>query len=285
VSDNGKQPLTDSEVVRITVLPNPPPVLQSVTVNNGGAQRSFVKRLVIQFSEDVSASLAANDLTLLNLTTGATIPSASLALAFNPAGNMATVTFTGLANQRLPDGNYRLTVTAAGVTGAHGKPMTADYTFGFHALAGDANGDRATNDLDLFEVWQNLLVPLDARNLNDDLNGDGQVTLADVSVVKANYKAVLPSPAPLKAASAGSNPTRPMNPVSIGSSLSVDKSQEFLSGLNEQGQLSMRGAYITPLRMMASLPELLETSRMLPFSSNSQDPASGERLSWYSSPL
>jgi hypothetical protein len=52
----------------------------------------------------------------------------------------------------------------------------------------------------LYLVWQNLLKPAAQRNLNEDLTGDGQVTMADVDVVKGNYLAALPPPAPVAAA-------------------------------------------------------------------------------------
>ncbi|MEK7676039.1 MAG: hypothetical protein AAB676_09430 [Verrucomicrobiota bacterium] len=51
-----------------------------------------------------------------------------------------------------------------------------------------------TNDLDLYRVWQNLLKPAAARNLNEDLTGDGQVTADDVTVVKGNYLSSLSMP-------------------------------------------------------------------------------------------
>ncbi len=196
VSDNSVPPFTDSRTVAINVLPNLAPVLVSTTVNNGSAQRSRVTSLTLQFSDDVSASLTVSDLQLHNSTTGSDISPASIGLVYNPATNQATVTFPGLPNQQLPDGNYRLTVLAAGVLGPHGKPMAANSNFEFYVLTGDVNGDRVVNDRDLFEVWQNLLKPPASRNLNDDLTGDGQVTQADVNVVKGNYLAALPAPAP-----------------------------------------------------------------------------------------
>jgi hypothetical protein len=74
--------------------------------------------------------------------------------------------------------------------------MAANHVFAFHVLTGDVNGDRVTNDLDLYQVWQNLLQPPASRNLSHDLNGDGQVTSADVDLVRSRYLASLPTPAP-----------------------------------------------------------------------------------------
>jgi hypothetical protein len=121
-------------------------------------------------------------------------------VTYDSVGNKATLTFEGLPGQRLADGNYRLTVRANDVSDSDGAKMTDDFRFEFHTLAGDANGDRVTNDIDLYQVWRNLLRAPADRDLGDDLNGDGQVNDSDVAVVLGNYLATLPpplAPAPL----------------------------------------------------------------------------------------
>ena len=60
-------------------------------------------------------------------------------------------------------------------------------------LLGDVNGDRVVNDLDSYTVWQNQLKPVASRDLNADLNGDGQVDAADVAVVRSHFVAKLPA--------------------------------------------------------------------------------------------
>jgi hypothetical protein len=186
--------LSDSETIIVTVLANPAPVVKSVVLNDGGPQRSRVGSLVVQFSDDVSASLALNNLTVHNLTTNAEVALPAMLLSYDAGTNQAQakLTFPGLPNQKLADGNYRLTVT--GVIGAHGKPMASSFTFTFHVLTGDVNGDRVTNDRDLYQVWQELLKPAASRNLANDLNNDGQVTQADLGIIKSNYLAALPVP-------------------------------------------------------------------------------------------
>jgi hypothetical protein len=158
--------------------------------------------LTLQFSEDVSAGLGLSDLILKDLTTGTNIATGSMTLLYSAATNRATLTFPGLTGQKLPDGRYGLSVLRAGVTDANGKQMAADFSFNFHVLTGDANGDAVVNDSDLYLVWQNLLKPAGARNLNEDLSGDGQVTIADVNVVTSRYLGTLPplsAPSPLPA--------------------------------------------------------------------------------------
>jgi len=183
---------------------NLPPSVLGITVNDGSIQRSRINSLALQFSENVAASLTADDFVLRNLTTGALVAPSAMTLAYDPGANRATVSFPGLASQKLGDGNYQLTINASSVVDVDGTPMVANYLFNFYALTGDANGDRITNDQDLYRVWQNLLKPLASRSLNEDLNGDGQVTMADVEVVRGNYLVTLP--APILASMVGSAP-------------------------------------------------------------------------------
>ena len=203
VTDNDAPAQTDSEIIAINVTFNPPPVLSSITVNDGNIQRSRVNALVLQFSENVSASLTLADVKLRYLTGSVDIAAANMALTYDPVTNRATITFPGLPSQKLPDGRYELTVLKAGVTDAGSKPLATDGALSFHVLTGDANGDATTNDRDLYLVWQNLLKPAGARNLNEDLTGDGQLTSADVDVVRSNYLVALA--APLMAASSDVN--------------------------------------------------------------------------------
>src|SRR4029079_15395395 len=67
-------------------------------------------RLRYVFGENVSASLAPSDLLLQNLTTGQTVGTGAIALAYDNATNAATFTFPGLPGGVLSDGRYRATL-------------------------------------------------------------------------------------------------------------------------------------------------------------------------------
>src|SRR4029079_4249671 len=67
-------------------------------------------RLRYVFGENVAASLAPSDLLLQNLTTGQTVASGAIALAYDNATNAATFTFPGLPGGVLSDGRYRATL-------------------------------------------------------------------------------------------------------------------------------------------------------------------------------
>ena len=190
VSDDASFSLAAAETIQITVeKTNEPPAITASTVNDASAQRSVVKSLAVRFSDNVAASLALGDIVLRNRTTGAVIPGSSMALKFDAARSEALLTFPVLAGGKLPDGNYTLTLAAAGITDTRGNPLAADFTLEFSVLTGDVNGDRKVDELDLFQVWRNLAKPAASRNIEADANGDGQITPADLDVVRSNFLA------------------------------------------------------------------------------------------------
>ena len=191
VTDNNGGSSTDTTV--ITVL-NRLPTVMAVLVNNGLAQRSRVTSVSVQFSEDVVNSLGVSAFTLVNRTTGLVVTATSL--AYDSVAHAFTLTFESLPGQQLPNGDYLFTVQADAMMDNDRARMTTDFHFVFFALTGDVNGDRITNDLDLYSVWQSLLRPAAQRDLNYDLNGDGLVTSADVDVVRSKYLATLKIPQP-----------------------------------------------------------------------------------------
>ncbi len=155
------------------------------------------QRLTYQFSQNVSASLSTSDLTLQNLTTATTVAGASMALAYDSGTNTATFTFPGYAHGVLPDGNYRATLNAAGVTNSSGVPMSSDAVQDFFALAGDANHDRTVDISDLGILatnWQGS-----PRNFaQGDFNYDNVVDISDLGILATNWQvAILPPAAPV----------------------------------------------------------------------------------------
>ncbi len=173
------------------------PLIRGTLVNGPSAQRSDIQKIILNFDEDTGVIVQPEALQLRNRSTGAVVASALPGITYDSQTQQATVDLSGLT---LTDGDYSLAIKAAEVRDLGNLPLDRDYSVPFHVLRGDANGDRVTNDLDLFRVWQALLQPANARDLNQDLNGDGQVTTADLDVVKGNYLHALPAPAPSVAA-------------------------------------------------------------------------------------
>jgi hypothetical protein len=159
-------------------------------VNDGYRQRSVVNQLTIQFSEPVDvASVTA--LSLFNLTTSAAVDiSAATLLGDGTAEvtwNLAGTELINVAAANTSDGYYVATLATAGVTDSSGNPLSADYEFLFHKMAGDGNGDAKVSAADFSEVV-NYWDPLAGDVGRDgDLNGDGKVSAADFSVVINNW--------------------------------------------------------------------------------------------------
>lgn len=99
--------------------------------------------------------MSSGDLELRNRDTGALVTPPAWSITYVAATNLATFAVSGLPGNILPDGNYRATLLAAGVTNGSGAPLRASETLDFHVLTGDANRDRTVNFDDLLILAQN----------------------------------------------------------------------------------------------------------------------------------
>ncbi|WP_428940172.1 cellulase family glycosylhydrolase [Fontivita pretiosa] len=149
-------------------------------------------RLRFTFDEDVSASLSSADVVVESISNPGTVLTLSTTPDWNPATNTASFTISpGI----VPDGNYRVTLLASGVSDAAGNAMLAGASLDFFALAGDANHDRVVNSRDLLALasnWQQS-----PRGFADgDFNYDGTVDAADLQILTGNWQQSLPAPAP-----------------------------------------------------------------------------------------
>ncbi len=170
--------------VAVNTIDRKPPEIIAIQVNSGQVQRSLLRSVTIQILEDSELVFSGTALALKNKVTGAVLQVPGSAFVYNRTAGSARL---DLAQAGVPDGDYTATLFAANISDTAGNRLASDYTFDLHLLGGDANGDRIVNDLDLYRIWQNQLKPVAARDLNDDLNGDGQVTLADLDVIRTKY--------------------------------------------------------------------------------------------------
>ncbi|HEY7120281.1 MAG TPA: Ig-like domain-containing protein, partial [Tepidisphaeraceae bacterium] len=148
-------------------------------------------RLRVRFSEDVSASLIREDLSILNMTTGQTIAANAMALSYDPSSQTATITFPSYPGS-LPDGNYRARIASGGVTDAAGNPLPTDFTLDFFSLSGDANHDRSVDFNDLVVLAQNYNTTGGKTFDLGDFNYDGNVDFNDLVNLAQNYNKTLP---------------------------------------------------------------------------------------------
>ncbi len=142
------------------------------------------------FRGNVSSSIGPSDLLLENLTTSQTIPTASISVSYNTGSNTAAFTFPGFTGGVLPDGNYRATLLAAGVTDGAGNPMPADHVFNFFFLVADANHDGNVNLLDFDILVANF--GQSGRNFSQgDFDYNGVTNLNDFDLLAVRFGTTL----------------------------------------------------------------------------------------------
>jgi hypothetical protein len=146
-------------------------------------------RFSFRFNEDVAATLALADVTLVNLTTSQTIPSGSMALAYDRRTDTATLTFPGFAQGVLPDGRYQITI-GPNVADRAGNAMTAPFTTQFTFLRGDANGDGRVN-LDDFNILAQNFGQAPRDFTQGDFNYSGNVNLDDFNILAQRFGQVV----------------------------------------------------------------------------------------------
>lgn len=182
------------------VVQDSTPLLQSVRINGGQAQRSVVRTLTVSFDQSVTLDPGAFELL--------GPPGSAVTLAVQPEedGRTFTVTFSGpdVFEGSVPDGDYRFLVRADRVHNAISYALGGgDQTALFHRLSADANGDRTVDvgDLGMMGASYGMSGP----SLPGDMNDDGFVDVGDLGILGVHYGQTLPpgdeltSPAPLLA--------------------------------------------------------------------------------------
>jgi murein DD-endopeptidase MepM/ murein hydrolase activator NlpD len=170
-------------VVKGTVAP----VAPIVNADNFLFQRA-PQRLSFTLSHNVSASLSAADLKVENQSTGGTLVVVGEP-NYDLASNIATFAFAG----NLPDGNYRATLSAAGVLNGN-TPMAADHVMNFFVLTGDLNHDRTVSIADFITLASHFSKS-DATYSDGDMNYDGIVSIADFIDLASKFGTTLVNPA------------------------------------------------------------------------------------------
>jgi glucose/arabinose dehydrogenase len=141
-----------------------------------------VQRLKLQFSEDVSATLAVDDMMLS--------PKQSLALAVTSAAGQPTAAeFTPTAT--LPDGNYHATVATSDVTDAAGNALSSSVALDFFVFAGDADHNGTVDFNDLVKLAQNYNTA-DKTFPEGDFNYNHTVDFNDLVILAQRYNTSLP---------------------------------------------------------------------------------------------
>ena len=166
------------------------PSVAGIVVNGGDGQRSIIDSLSIAFTAPVTLQSNAISLSLRGGSTYALSAS-------NPSGDGLTYVLSptgGISLATLPDGVYDLKVNGTKVADAvSGIAMTSPFTFTFHHLFGDVNGDRRVdaNDTLAFNLAEGATASQANYRADFDYNGDGIINALDILHFKKNTGDVL----------------------------------------------------------------------------------------------
>jgi ELWxxDGT repeat protein len=125
----GFTPAVGEEWFRFTVADTAAPRPISAALVAGAAADA----VVVRFTDNVAATVAAGDLVLTDLASGSTIPSAFSSVQYSPGDDAATfaLSTTRFPGGRLPTGRYRVSMAAGSVADPAGNPMAQPFQFEF----------------------------------------------------------------------------------------------------------------------------------------------------------
>jgi photosystem II stability/assembly factor-like uncharacterized protein len=123
------------------------PMVESVVINDGSAQRSLVTRLTVTFNTVVTLDPGAFEVQQQ----GGGLVSLDVSSAVVGNQTIAVITFTGpdIINGSLADGDYTLTVLADHVHDSLGQGLANDSVTSFFRLFGDSNGNGVIDGEDV----------------------------------------------------------------------------------------------------------------------------------------
>jgi hypothetical protein len=129
VTDTDGLAVPSGEVATFTMKVAPrPPADRTPMVTKTSFNRRWPESFTAWFSEDVGASITADDLVLRTEDGAVTIDPSQMTVSYDPVRRAATWTFSNL-----PTGRYRATLTATGITDSAGQQL-------------DGNRDRTPGD-------------------------------------------------------------------------------------------------------------------------------------------
>jgi subtilase family serine protease len=145
------------------------------------------QNITFSFNESVAGELHNTDLVLTNsYGTATTIPSANI-IESNPDGQTAQFTFVNYPYNALPDGIYQATLSAGAVTDAAGNPLASNIVLNFFFLNGDLNHDGRVDSADISILSVNW--NSSPRTFSQgDATYDGTVNVADLLALATNYQ-------------------------------------------------------------------------------------------------
>ena len=178
-------PVTASTSLRVDPAAAAPPSVSEVIVGDGSVQRSTFDSLTIVFSRPLAE---LPDPAAVSLIRDGDRAAADFTLERGASADRMIVRF----NSDLPEGNWTLRLDNT-IEGDNGKTLPAVYTFGFHRLFGDRDGDADVDRSDLFGI-----IPTLGRSLGDtgfdpryDFNGDDTIGQSDLDALRARLEGLV----------------------------------------------------------------------------------------------
>jgi hypothetical protein len=247
-----------------------PPTVTAFERNDGAERPGELACLSLRFSEDVSGSLDAGDLTLRNDTTQENLsPTAGLEYDGETAR-------WDLSDATIVPGYYTVILSAAGVTGASGLPLDGDgngeggddYERSLMVAAvGDTDLDGTVGMLDYLAIKRHYGTT-GAGWAEGDSDYDGDVDYDDYAAAQEQFGQSMSagaaevlagvlapaSAAPSTAAPAGSAASEPAAPAADGATVSADALAGETTGLAATGLVTVGGPTVYAAAAAADLP-------------------------------
>lgn len=167
-----------------------PPTVESIQIDAGTNQRSLVRWVTVTFDQIVN--LPTDPATSFQIANAAGVMPFSVDLsASTPSKTVARMLFSG----SLSDGNYSLTVVANQIHSQSGQTLDGDanqiagddFTYSFHRLFGDADGNRlvSASDFNAFRLAYGEELSV------FDFDQDGLTTASDFAQFRNRYGVVI----------------------------------------------------------------------------------------------
>ena len=155
----------------------------SVTLGTFDYQKS--QRVTLRFNENVAEVIASAVVTVESVPAGA-VSQRLTYVGFDAATNTATFAMPS----RLPDGNYRATLSTTGMHDRAGNSMASPFSLEFFVLYGDADHDRTVGQSD-FNLLASHFGKKNQTFATGDFDYDGVVGPADFNLLASRFGTTL----------------------------------------------------------------------------------------------
>ena len=180
--------------------------VSEITVADGQQSRSRVTSLEVRFDTLVDHATLQNAFSVHNATLGIDVGAVTPEATDSDGQTTVNLTFAGASTRllatgesTLDDGNYLLSIDAANVRLANGRPMSDDVEFGsvpsdlFFRLFGDSDGDRDVDGQDYARFGSTFLSTIADNRYDAEMDSDldGDIDGQDYARFGTNFLGVL----------------------------------------------------------------------------------------------